>query len=285
VRVAFLTYAAEPDLCADDRLAANALEDRAVSVVPWIWDGPPVGAVDAVIVRSCWDYHDHPDRFLAFLDALAAGGTQVLNDPRVVRWNIDKRYLLELARSGARIPRTVSCERGDPRGLGEVLDAGGFDEAVVKPRISLSAVDTFRASRGDLGVAAARFAELVARKPVLVQAFVPEIARGEISLVYLGGRFSHAILKTPRVGDFRVQVDHGGTRARASPIRAWLDESERVLAALPPLLYARVDVVDTAEGPVWMELEAIDPVLFFAFDPAAPARFADAFAEACRAGP
>jgi glutathione synthase/RimK-type ligase-like ATP-grasp enzyme len=97
-----------------------------------------------------------------------------------------------------------------------------------------------------------------------------------VSLVFLGGRFSHAVRKTPKAGDFRVQEEHGGTRERTFAKPEWVSEAERVLARLPPMVYARVDVVDTKDGLVWMELEATDPELFFLLVPEAAPRFADA---------
>ncbi len=149
--------------------------------------------------------------------------------------------------------------------------------------VSLSAFDTFRASRRSAPSEEARFAALVAKKAVLVQKLVPEIAHGEVSLVFLGGHFSHAVRKTPAPGDFRVHAEHGGTRVRIEADDAWVAEAVHVMSHLPPLLYARVDVVETGEGLVWMELEAIDPELFLPFEPEAPRRFAAAVADVLRA--
>jgi glutathione synthase/RimK-type ligase-like ATP-grasp enzyme len=128
----------------------------------------------------------------------------------------------------------------------------------------------------------AKFRELVAARDVLVQGFVPEIAEGEVSLVFLGGRFSHAVRKTPRKGDFRVQSDYGGIHELIDADPAWVREAERVLllAIASPLVYARVDVVVTPAGLVWMELEATDPELFFRLEPRAAETFADAIVAA-----
>lgn len=283
MRIAFLTHDRDPALAADDRLALPALRARGVEVVPWVWDGAPPGPVDAAVVRSCWDYHEKTAAFLGFVDGLAAGGVRLFNPAEVVRWNIDKIYLRDLAARGARVPRAAWVPRGEAPSLEQILEEHALDQVVIKPRVSLSAVDTLRSSRASAARDQPRFAALARAKALIVQEFLPEIARGEVSLVFLGGRFSYAVRKTPAPGDFRVQADHGGARARVEPPAAWIAEVERVLAAAPgPLLYARADVVERRGELWWMELELIDPELFFALAPEATARFADALVAALR---
>jgi len=285
MRIAFLTCSRQPALYVDDHAARAALEARGVAVVPWVWDGPEVGPVDAAVVRSCWDYHEKLDAFLAFVFGLEARGVRLYNPAATVRWNVDKGYLRDLAARGATIPKTAWLAAGAGVRLAAVLDEHGLDEVVVKPRVSLSAVDTFRASRATAASLEGAFASLSLRKALLVQEFVPEIARGETSLVYLGGRYSHAVRKTPAAGDFRVQSDHGGTLERVEPPAAWIAETGRVLGALPELLYARADVVESDRGLAWMELEAVDAELFFQRDDGAAARFAEALLAAASAAP
>jgi glutathione synthase/RimK-type ligase-like ATP-grasp enzyme len=283
MRVAFLTYDQMPALCADDRLALPALGARGIEVVPWVWDGPTPGPVDAVVMRSCWDYHEKTDAFFRFLDILVAQGTFLWNPAPVLRWNVDKAYLRDLDARGARVPRTLWVPRGDAPRLDDLLKEHALEEVIIKPRLSLSAVDTFRSARARASADQARFEALARRKALLVQEFLPEIEQGEISLIFFGGRFSHAVRKTPAPGDFRVQAEHGGSRQRIEPRPEWIAESERILATLPePLLYARVDVVERAGDLFWMELELVDPELFLALDPEAPPRFAAAIEAACR---
>ncbi len=272
-RIFFLTQSTLPALTNDDLLAAGVLRERGVVVEPWVWERPLGGErATGAVVRSCWDYHTKPEGFVAALDAIVAAGVPVLNSPSLVRWNIDKSYLKELGR----IPKTSWVARGTATPLSRILDEAGFTAAVVKPRVSLSALDTFRVCPKDVHEHETRFRELVRTRDLMVQAFVPEILEGEVSLVFLGGRFSHAVRKTPKAGDFRVQEEHGGTRRRIDPKPEWVSEAEKVLGRLPPMVYARVDVVDTKDGLMWMELEATDPELFFLLAPEAAPRFADA---------
>lgn len=287
-RVAFSTCAEIPLLAEDDLLAIAPLRERGVEVVPWIWDAPePPPDLDAVVHRSCWDYHLKPAAFLRWLDTLEASGLPSFNPAPLVRWNLDKRYLRDLAARGVRIPDTVWIEKGERVDLAELLRAHGLDEVVIKPQISLSAYGTFRASRASAAAAQAQLDTLVAERAMMVQAFLPAILeRGELSFVFLGGQHSHTVRKRPCAGEFRVQQDHGGSRSLEDPPPSLIAEAARALFAdAPPLLYARIDVVETSEGLVLMELEAIDPELFLAQCPGAPERFADSLARALMGTP
>lgn len=278
MRIAFATYSDYPDITADDDLAARELHRRGVEVVPAVWTGTRPDALDAVVLRSCWDYHHAPGRFADWVAATEQEGIPLLNAAAVVRWNLHKGYLKELAARGTAIPQTIWVERGAAPDLRELLLAHGIEEAVVKPAVSLSAHNTWRTSVDQARICQHHFEYLTAAGDVMVQAYVNEVAsRGEISFVFLGGAYSHAIVKRPRAGDFRVQMDHGGTRAVWNAPADQVTQAQQIVDLVDhPLVYARVDAVDVAGRLVLMELELIDPVLFLAYAPDAPARFADA---------
>lgn len=285
-RIGFATYAGVPEITDDDALAADVLHHRGVHVSPVLWEsgGGADGAWEAVVVRSCWDYHLAPERFAAWAGAVEASGTPLLNPAGVVRWNLHKGYLRELQEAGVAVPPTAWIERGGGVSLADVLRERGWERAVVKPAVSLSAYETWRTSAAQAGGEphAGAFAALVAERDVLVQAYVGEVEQGgELSFVFLGGAYSHAVRKRPRPGDFRVQADHGGSREPCAPSAALVAQAEAVVDAVSePLTYARVDAVEVGGRLVVMELELIDPVLFLAYDPGAPARFADAITRA-----
>ena len=282
-RVAFSTCRAVPLLSQDDHLAIDPLREHGIEVVPWIWGDPaPSPPVNAVVHRSCWDYHQKPEAFRAWLDVLAASGLPSFNSPSLTGWNLDKRYLRDLASEGVPIPETIWLRRGEPVNLAALLRAHDLDEVVIKPQISLSAFATFRASRATAASAQTQLDTLLVDRAMMVQPFLPEITTtGELSFVFFGGEHSHTVRKVPRAGDFRVQQDHGGSRALVTATPAQIADATRVLQAAPePLLFARIDMVETPRGLVLMELEAIDPELFLALDPAAPQRFADSIARA-----
>jgi glutathione synthase/RimK-type ligase-like ATP-grasp enzyme len=285
LRIGFTTFADQPDITGDDRLGARILAERGVEVVALPWDapgGPGDAGLDAVVMRSSWNYHLAPDAFAAWVTAFEARGVPVLNPAPVVRWNLHKRYLAELAAAGVAVPTTISVEAGAAPALADLLDAAGLDEVVIKPAVSLSAFETWRARRADAGTDAtqAAFARLVAGRAVLVQRFIPEVTRdGELSFVFFDGVLSHAVRKRARAGDFRVQSDHGGTREPYAPTPALAAQAHAILAHTPapaPPTYARVDGIDVDGTLVLMELELIDPELFLAHAPTAPAAFAAA---------
>jgi glutathione synthase/RimK-type ligase-like ATP-grasp enzyme len=277
--VGFVTTSAEPNITADDALVVPELARLGWNVRALGWDASaPEPDVDAVVFRSAWNYHLKPDAFSAWLDALEARRTPCGNPVPVARWNVAKTYLAELAAAGARIPKTAWLERGATLSLAEALRAHDFERAVVKPVISMSAYETWRTDAASAPGQEPRFERLLARGAVMLQEYLPEVETGgELSFMFFDRQFSHAVLKLPRAGDFRVQNDWGGTRHAADPPAALVDQAAAVLAPVPgPLPYARVDGVVVGDALVLMELELIDPVLFLGWNPHAPRRFAEA---------
>jgi glutathione synthase/RimK-type ligase-like ATP-grasp enzyme len=276
--VRFATSTDYPDLTADDLVAARALAERGVRVEALVWtaDAPPTSA-DAVVIRSCWDYHLREAAFRSWLDTLEAAGTLVLNPPALVRWNLHKSYMADLAARDVPVVPTVHTRASDPRNLADIMGAEGWTSAVVKPAVSLSAYETWRVDAPPPAAAAERFTALRARSDVLVQRYVPEVTTaGEWSLVFFGHTFSHAVRKLPRDGDFRVQTEHGGSVILEHPPAAVLDAAAHALANLPAApAYCRIDGVSADGRLLLMEAECIDPVLFFTEHPAAAGAFAD----------
>lgn len=281
--IGFVTHAAEPELSRDDRLAVQPLREHGVEAVAVPWEhGLPPAHVEALVLRSSWSYHQQPGAYRDWIDQVERAGIPLWNPPEVVRWNLHKRYLVQLSALGARVPRTVCIERGARVSLASVLDGSGLGESVVlKPAISLNGIDThlFEHARTHAD-AEATFRALLRTTDVVVQDFVPEVrTEGEVSLVFLAGSFSHAVRKRPALGEFRVQVEHGGTREAFEPTTALIEQARRLLSMTHgELLYARVDGVLVGGELVLMELELIDPMLFLGYAPEAPARFARAIA-------
>jgi glutathione synthase/RimK-type ligase-like ATP-grasp enzyme len=278
-RVALVTCRAYPQLAEDDRLLRDALMAGGVVAEPVVWDEAAVdwAGFDAAVVRSTWDYHLRAEAFDVWIGGLERMGVPLWNPPDVLRWNSRKTYLHELETAGIPTVPTRFVEQGGAP-LASVLQETGWDEVVVKPVVSASAYETWRASRATLAQDAARYARLVAEGAVMVQPFLSGIMTdGEWSLCFFAGRYSHAVLKRPRPGDFRVQADHGGEYTSAQASRQLVAEAEAALrAAGRPTLYARVDgcVMDGTFR--LMELELLEPGLFLATDTGAADRFADA---------
>lgn len=285
-RIAFFTSTEDAALTEDDRLALPFLQARGITVVPLVWDAwhGEVDGLDGFVFRSCWDSHRKPRAFDALCQRLEQARAPVWNPPSVVRWNVHKGYLLELAARGIRVPRTHLIRAGSSLSdLGGFLALLGEGMAVVKPAVSLSGHDTSFFSTTDIEGIARAVRALTSTRDVLVQECVDEIKSGELSFVFYGGEFSHAIRKLPGAGELRVQVEYGGTRQRLTPSGETIAEARRIAEAAPtPLLYARIDVVERHGELILMEYEAIDPMLFLGWSDGAPERWADALATAFR---
>ncbi len=282
-RIAFVTHGGLPGLSADDRLAVAELGRLGAEVEAAVWDDPSVrwASYGRVVIRSCWDYHLRPGAFLDWLGRLERDGVSLWNPAPVVRANVDKGYLVDLAAASVPAVPTVRLEPGERVDLAGLLAERSWDEAVVKPSVSASAFRTRRVRREDAAAAQAELEEMLEASGVLVQRFLPEIqTRGEWSFIFLGGEYSHAVLKRPKTGDFRVQEELGGSSVLERPAPALVEQARAVAATIPiPWLYARVDGVETGGVFTLMELELIEPLLFLGWDPQAPARFAEAILE------
>jgi hypothetical protein len=274
VRVLLATCRSKPGLTPGDALLAAALEQAGATVVAAPWDAVAPGGDDsgAVCLRSTWDYHLRWPEFRDWVSGFLGTRGRLWNPAGTVLWNADKGYLRDLAAAGISLPRTRWFEPGERPDVPALLARWGVDRAVLKPRVSATAFGTHVVT-ADGGLAEPEWAPLE-RSGSLMQAFVPEIqSRGEVSLVYIDREFSHAVLKRPGSGDFRVQKDFGGTLEPTDADAGLVAFGEAVLSAAErPWLYARVDLVETDGGPVLMELELIEPDLFLT--PAAAARLA-----------
>jgi hypothetical protein len=265
-QVALATYAREPQLTPDDALLVPAFARLGVGTraVPWDDPGTDWMAFDAVLVRSTWDYHLKLPRFLEWTSRLEGLGVSLVNSAPLIRWNARKDYLKELTDAGVDVIPTSWVRRGGGRSLQTMLEAAGWSEAVVKPVVSASAHETWRTSLEAAAGDQERFGRLVLEGDVMVQPFLREIeSAGEWSLVFLGDRFSHAVVKRPKADDFRVQKQFGGSRELVEP-EPWLIAAARVALDAAPgrSLYSRVDGCVVNGRFLLMELELIEPELF-----------------------
>jgi hypothetical protein len=264
----------EPDI--DIAPLVGALRAAGLSVEVLGWDDPHAdfGSARMTLLRSTWNYSVQPDAFLAWIDR-AAGCSSLWNRRETVRWNTHKSYLLDLEERGVPVVPTHLVRRGDVKALVDVVRARGWREVVVKPAVSGGSRDTMRVTPDALEDAGeAHLRSLAAREDVLVQPYVSSVeGYGERAVVWIDGELTHAVRKSPRfIGDAEsvseavpIAPDEAELARRAVAVAA---------AATAPLLYARVDVARDATGaPRLMELELVEPSLFFPQAPAALERY------------
>ncbi len=276
--VALATCRKQPVLTASDELLAAELRARGVAMMTAPWDELIPTELENVMIclRATWDYHTRSDEFRAWITALRDHNVTVINPADTVLWNMDKGYLGWLEARGIPVPETRWIAPGSVIDLRALLQVTGWSEAVLKPRVSATAYGTHLVTVDTVLDPEEERALTV--NGALLQAFVSEIqTMGEMSLMFIDGSFSHAVSKRPSAGDFRVQHEFGGTVTASEATPALREFGACVLDAIPcPWTYARVDLVETSRGPLLMELELIEPDLFFTLSGGGAARLADA---------
>ncbi|MCC6409855.1 MAG: hypothetical protein IT453_22065 [Planctomycetes bacterium] len=290
-----------PKFDTDEAPLLAALAARGIDATLGAWHDERVGWEEpgATVIRSTWNYIHHLDAFLDWAARASTAGP-FWNPLSIVRWNIHKRYLLELGARGVATTPTTLFERGAIVDLGAEVDAHGWNEFVLKPAVGAGSFGTRRFARSELADARAHLASLLPTRDMLLQPYLSSVdGYGERALVWLDGEFTHAIRKTPRWSGQKENVstalaiepdERALGEAALAPIASILAGSSRMASssglagaprsAQPPeLLYARVDVArDASNRPVLMELELIEPSLFLAQHPPALARFVESLA-------
>ena len=275
--VLLATDAEHADLTEDDGYLVRALAERGLSTAPAVWNDAGVdwGAARIVVIRSVFDYIHDRDAFCGWAEAVEAV-TPIHNPARVIRWNSHKSYLAELERRGIPIVPTAWLDAGSSADLGEVMEANGWADVVVKPAVDNGARGSMLV-RGDAVAEGQRHLErLLATRDVMIQPYISAIeGPGEHKMIHIDDRLSHTIREFPRLGGREFVMDRIEL-IDPEPEEAAL--AARVLALLPesPLLYARVDTVVEDGVARLMELEVTEPVLFFTKHPAAAATMAAA---------
>jgi glutathione synthase/RimK-type ligase-like ATP-grasp enzyme len=276
--VGFGTYHKSPSLIPEDQPLLPLLRKMGIEAVPFDWESALPAGLDAVIVRSCWNNHLKPVEFIGWIDSVEL---PLYNPAEVIHWNQDKTHLLDLQKKGIPLPRTEVLAPGSEALRSQYISNWGSREVVIKPTVSAAAHQTFRLKAADMGSISKALASIPDHSPLLLQEFVaPILTEGELSFIYFNGKFSHATRKVPQAGDFRVQEYFGGSRIALEATQDQIDETTAILRAADGLdwLYARVDVVPFRGKLHLMEVEAIDPMLYFTQVPSALETFARAIA-------
>ncbi len=277
-RVAFLVMEDPGDFATDYHLGIEPLEALGWEVETVAWRSKPDwNAFDAVYICTPWDYPQHAEEFFDVLRAIDASRAVLFNPISIVEWNIDKTYLRDVEARGDDIVPSLFPGAIEPR---RWFDHFNVDALVIKPTIGGNAVDAFVLENPVPPTLLETLQKTFAGRGFVVQPFIDSIrSEGEYSLFFMNGEYSHATVKIPKAGDFRVQEEHGAEIIVVEPPEDLLTVGHRVFSHVEPLpVYGRGDWVRGPDGRwLLMELELIEPSLYLRCDSGAPARFARAF--------
>ncbi|SMO63535.1 ATP-grasp domain-containing protein [Gracilimonas mengyeensis] len=263
----------------EDMLVKDALEEKGLNVTrkDWADDGFDWNNTSTALFRTTWNYFDRFQEFSTWLDQTSTA-TKFINSASLTRWNTDKHYLNDLARNGIPIVPTRFISRGSGLTINELHEITGWKETVVKPTIGGGGRYTYHITPKNLEAISEKMDQLMKQEDFMLQPFQRNVpGQGEWSYMFFGERFSHAVLKKARPGDFRVQDDFGGTVHPHQPNQTEIDFALAAVKACPETpVYSRVDIVMDNNGrPAVSELELVEPELWFRLEPQAAELLAD----------
>ncbi len=275
----------------EDRLVSDELESLGLKVNRVTWDDPffDWSTTNYALFRAVWDYFDRFEEFTEWFQKTSKK-TRFINSKNLIQWNIDKHYLLDLQERGVQIPNTLFLEKNSIESLNKAVQlyekkySNSEVNLVLKPCIAGGAWHTYKFHISEVQKHEDIFQKLIAREAMMLQEFQKNIVNvGEISMMCFGGKFSHAILKKAKKGDFRVQDDYGGSIEKYKPTEAEIAFAEHSFAVCDEMpLYGRADIFKDNEGHIAMaELEIFEPELWFRSCPKAAQSLAKQIKESC----
>lgn len=275
MKIVFLSCDKLDGFVVDDNLLVKKLTDEGHHITTLSWTArTDWSQFDCAIIRTTWDYMERPEEFFQKLEEISLN-TKLYNNLATVKWNIHKGYLKELEQKGASIVPTIFFSPSDEL---KIPASWSNSKVVIKPAISAGSFKTIVLEKSEIG--SGEYKNELFPGDWMCQPFLPQIAEGEISLIYFNKKFSHALLKVPKAGEFRVQEEFGGAIIPIKPDAVMLEVGNKIISAVDDdLLYARVDLIPYENHFALMELELIEPALYFRTDEKAVDHFSEAFAE------
>lgn len=269
------------DFVTDYDLSFPAMAARGwqVEIVAWRDASVDWNHFDAVYICTPWDYPQHLQQFLEVLQSIEESTAVLVNPLPLVHWNLRKTYLADLQQRGADIVPSCWFTSFDGQKIADCFGEFAATRLIIKPTVGANAQDTYVLQQPIAAAMLSMLRSTFQRRAFFVQPFIESIqTEGEFSLFYFGGVYSHAIQKTPKAGDFRVQEEHGGDIRSVQPSAALLAAGQGVLSLVAPQpVYVRADFVRSNESRfLLMELELIEPSLYLRMDAGAADRFAAA---------
>ncbi len=251
----------------EDKLLLEELEKKNLRVCKKNWADIEFDwcTTKYVIFRTTWDYFEKFDEFFLWIE-MTKKKTVFINSSEIIKWNIDKHYLKFLQNKGINIAPTTFIEKNNFKSLSKLFIKSKWEKAVLKPAISGAARNTYCITMQNYTDFEDIFNKLIAKESMLLQEYLSDITlNGEISLIMIGGEYTHAVRKIAKKGDFRVQDDHGGKVIKYNAKASEIKFANKCLGACPyKTTYARVDIIyDNKKEPSLSELELIEPELWF----------------------
>ncbi len=275
MRVALLTCQNWPNAKEKEQDLAKEINPKIEADVQ-VWNDASVNwaEYDCLIFRSIWDYFEFPIEFNDWLDNIEQLNIKTLNPLAIIRQNQHKFYLQTLQNQGFDIIPTVFIQKNIDLNL-NILKRKKWSKAVIKPAISAGSYLTKLFDVDEIEAVSSEYAPIAAERDLLLQPFMPEIqTQGEISMLFYGGQYSHAVLKKPTQNDFRVQAQFGGVAIPYQPSDGMIETAQKIIATFgQDLLYARVDGIMRGGRFLLMEVELIEPDLFFDYHLEAKKRY------------
>ena len=264
----------------EQELLKSAFEAQGLKVDITYWDNPSYEwqKTRSILFRTIWDYFERFDEFWEWIEQVKTK-TTLINSYELIKWNIDKHYLNDLKNNGIQVVPTCFVDRGNNIGLKETANLNDWKHIVIKPAISASAFNTYKITNDEIERNEKLFHVLLQTHDMLVQPFFSTISEfGEASLMVFDGKFTHAVLKKAKPGDFRVQDDFGGTVYDYKPTEEEIKFAEKVFQSCISMpIYGRVDIVwDTNKNLYLSELEIIEPELWIRNMPESGNKIAEA---------
>lgn len=280
MKIGILTCARLPELLESDQKLIPIFTKENITAKAVIWDDESVDWIefDYLIFRNTWDYYQKEIAFNLWLDKIESLGIKTLNPISIIQKNKHKFYLKELENEGISILPTIFLEKNSTSNLQDLIPSS-WEKIVIKPAFSAGSYLTKLIDRSEIESIQTEFKEHFENKDFLLQEFRPEIKDlGETSFIFFNGKFSHAVNKKPVENDFRVQIQYGGKYTLIEPNDDLLLQAELVLSKIPEkLLYARVDGIVIENKLHLMEIELIEPDLYFDLADGARERFVESF--------
>lgn len=265
--LALVTYNQLPELNYSDRLLSDPFKKYgfATEIIPWDKKNVRWKDFDLVIIRSCWDYHHRIPEFLDWLNRMEILKGHIWNPVNIIRWNLNKKYLIELEKKNVPIIPTLFIDKKNVKNIRNLLNEKDWRKIIIKPAVGASSYLITKIKAGELSSESPEIKSVLKQSEAIIQPFMEEITtEGEYSFIFINKKFSHAIHKIPKKHEFRTQPEFGAKEVLYKPEQCLIIQTQKILGEVDsPLLYARVDGLIIDNQFYLMELELIEPYLYF----------------------